>query len=188
MDPSAEMRERDALLERIAAYVNEHGIIALDLDALAASLNMTTSHLREFFDTKHDIVVALMSKNRVGHREALAAAAADPASTLLQRSRALWSFIANHESELRLFFEAFGISMHDATYGDFVHGVDDWIDLGKEALIKRGVSPDRIDPLATLTLAVFRGAMLDLCATGERARIKAAMELWFEIITTIDNT
>jgi len=43
LDPSAKLRERDALLERIAAYVAEHGIIALNLGALAASLGMTTS-------------------------------------------------------------------------------------------------------------------------------------------------
>jgi hypothetical protein len=27
---------------------------------------------------------------------------------------------------------------------------------------------------------VYRGAMMDFCATEERARVNAAMELWFE--------
>ena len=28
--------------------------------------------------------------------------------------------------------------------------------------------------------------MLDLCATGERARVNAAMELWFESVASLD--
>jgi hypothetical protein len=41
MDPTSELRERDALLERISAYVDKHGIGNVTLEMLAKTLRWT---------------------------------------------------------------------------------------------------------------------------------------------------
>ena len=71
--------------------------------------------------------------------------------------------------------------MRDPHYRAFLHGVDDWVDVAQDALVREGFPKERAAAFATLALAVHRGAMMDFCATGERARVNAAMELWFEL-------
>ncbi|HUN29694.1 MAG TPA: hypothetical protein VMV65_07790 [Alphaproteobacteria bacterium] len=178
MDPTAELRERDALLDRLRPHVDDVGLCALTLDDAAGALGLSGEALHAFFATKEDLIAALIARNRIRLRAKFANL--DLALPADEFRRVMWNFYLDTASDSRLFFEAYGLALHDEHYGDFLHGINDWLGLLKEALVRRGTRADRAEAFATLTLAVYRGAMMDFCATEERARVNAAMELWFK--------
>ncbi len=181
MDPTSELRERDALLERIAAHVDQHGIGSATLESLADLLGVGAERLEEFFPTKTELIVALIARNRIAMRTKFAKLDVSMEPDALRR--AMWDFYVETSSASRLFFEVYGLALSDEHYGEFLHGINDWLGLLKEWLTRHGVSSERAEALATLTLAVYRGAMMDLLATGERPRVNAAMEVWFSAAT-----
>lgn len=178
MDPTAELRERDDLLDRLRPHVDEIGLCALTLEGATKALGLTLDTVQGFFPTKEDLIAALIARNRIRLRAKFAGS--DFARPADEFRRAMWNFYLETAAESRLFFEAYGLALHDEHYGDFLHGINDWLGLLKEALARRGVPNDRAEAFATLTLAVYRGAMMDYCATQERPRVNAAMELWFK--------
>jgi len=177
MDPTAELRERDDLLDRLRPYVDQVGLCALTLENSARALGLPEETLHDFFPTKEDLIVALIARNRIRLRAKFANL--DLSMPADEFRRVMWNFYLETANESRLFFEAYGLALHDKHYGDFLHGINDWLGLLKDALIRRGVPQDRAEAFATLSLAVYRGAMMDYCATDERPRVNAAMELWF---------
>jgi AcrR family transcriptional regulator len=177
MDPTAELHERNDFLDRLRPYVDQVGLCALTFENAARALELPGDKLQGFFPTKEDLIAALIARNRIRLRAKFASL--DFARPADEFRRVMWDFYLATASESRLFFEAYGLALRDEHYGDFLHGINDWLGLLKEALVRRGVPNDRAEAFATLTLAVYRGAMMDYCATEERPRIKAAMELWF---------
>ena len=186
MDPTSELRERDALLERIGAYVDRHGITNVTLESLGKALGIRAETLEDFFHTKTELIVALIARNRIKMRAKFSNldASMEPGAF----RRAMWDFYVETSSASRLFFEVYGLALSDEQYGEFLHGINDWLGLLKESLTRRGVSNERAEALATLTLAVYRGAMMDLLATGERPRVNAAMEVWLQAATWLTET
>jgi AcrR family transcriptional regulator len=182
MDPTAELRERDALLDRISTYVDKHGISNVALETVAQDLGINEERLEEFFHTKTELIVALVARNRINLRAKFAKLDVSTMGTDTFR-RAMWHFYVETASASRLFFEVYGLALADKHYGEFLHGINDWLGLLKESLTRRGVPSERAEAFATLTLAVYRGAMMDLLATGDRSRVNAAMELWFKVAT-----
>jgi hypothetical protein len=86
---------------------------------------------------------------------------------------ALWRWLAapEHSRLLALWTEAYARSLvePDGPWAGFAAAtVDDWLTL------LAGFAADPVD--RTLVLAVLRGAMLDLLATGDHARITPAVE------------
>ncbi len=178
MDPTAELRERDELLDRLRPYVDQVGLCALTLENAADTLGLSSDALQDFFPAKEDLIAALIAQNRIRLRTKFASL--DHSLPPDELRRVMWDFLMQTASELRLFFEAYGLALRDEHYGDFLTGINDWLGLLKDALVRRGVPNDRAEAFATLTLAVYRGAMMDYCATEERPRVNAAMELWFK--------
>jgi hypothetical protein len=81
------------------------------------------------------------------------------------------------EAEFRLFFAAYGRALQAREqFADFLdHVVADWM-----ASLCQAQEPDT-DPRtatrqATLVIATIRGLLLDLLATGDRARVQDATE------------
>lgn len=184
MDPTSELRERDALLDSIGTYVERHGITTVTLETLAETLGISKARLEQFFHSKTELIVALIARNRIKLRTKFAKLDASTLGTDGFR-RAMWDFYVDTASASRLFFEVYGLALADEHYGEFLHGINDWLGLLKETLTRRGVPNDRAEAFATLTLAVYRGAMMDLLATGDRSRVNAAMELWFKAATAL---
>jgi AcrR family transcriptional regulator len=180
MNEHADLRLRNQLIDRIRSWVDQHGLSALTLEEAAKAAGTTLDELREFFDSRDELVVALVAQNRVRLRETIAKIERDESLTSLkERRRAIWRYYLDNVSDQRLFFEAYALALGADQYNEFLGGISDWLAFLKSTSEVQGVAPERVEAYATLTVAVFRGAMMDYCATGERARINAAMELWF---------
>ena len=90
----------------------------------------------------------------------------------------LWSWLAaeHRRGLLTLWLEGYARSLvePDGPWADFARStVDDWLEL----LASRQAEPDTAAARSarTLVLAVLRGALIDLLATGDTRRVTAAV-------------
>ncbi|MBV8728029.1 MAG: hypothetical protein JO233_09590, partial [Candidatus Eremiobacteraeota bacterium] len=101
--------------------------------------------------------------------------------------RAIWDVMSapSSMSAFRLFFEVYGLALQDRKrFAAFLKRVvQDWLSFISEPLQKQGWRRREAEAFATVLIAGYRGFMLDLCATGDRERINAAVDLWLEKIT-----
>ena len=160
---------REALLDAAYRHVLEHGLADVSLRPLAAAVGSSPRVLLFLFGSKDGLVRALLGRARAeelaGIAEARAAADGDGAV------EAVWAWLVSpdHRALLTLWTEAYARSLVDphGPWGGFAEQtVRDWLDV----LTPRGDAVDR-----TLALAVLRGCLLDLLATGDTARTTAAV-------------
>jgi AcrR family transcriptional regulator len=96
-----------------------------------------------------------------------------------QLARRAWDWMSDaaHESFMRLFLEVYGLALQQPQrYAGFLdRAVGDWLAALTDGMVEAGVDRAEARKAATLAIAVARGLLLDLLATGDRARINAAM-------------
>lgn len=166
---------REELLERAYRYAIEHGVVDLSLRPLAAAVGSSPRVLLFLFGSKAGLIQALLARARADELELLERARAAGAGErdLAATAAELWSWLAaeEHRGLLKLWVEGYARSLIDPDDGPwigFARGtVSDWLELLGELTA---------DPAErTLILAVLRGAMLDLLATGDVERVSAAV-------------
>jgi AcrR family transcriptional regulator len=161
--PSA---RREELLDGAYAYVLEHGLADVSLRPLATAVGSSPRVLLFLFGSKEGLVRALLARARADELAALAGIgeAADAGAAVWD-----WLVAPGHRALLRLWVEAYARSLVDPDgpwRGFAERTVADWLDV----LAPAGDEADR-----TLLLAVLRGALLDLLATGDAERTTAAV-------------
>jgi hypothetical protein len=83
----------------------------------------------------------------------------------------------------RSFFELYGRALHGSAEAvPFLEGiVENWLGPATEMAIASGMPADEARAAARLGLAVVRGLLLDLLATGDREGVDQAYELFLRI-------
>jgi len=170
---------RHELLELAYAYVLEHGVADLSLRPLAAAIGSSPRVLLFLFGSKAELVQALLARARADELELLrgAADAGDvEGGGLLTVASELWAWLAAEERRglLTLWVEGYARSLidPDGPWAGFAAAtVADWLAVLEQAA--GAGAAGEIEP--TLVLAVLRGALLDLLATGEVERTTAAV-------------
>jgi AcrR family transcriptional regulator len=183
--PAASPR-RHELLELAYAYVLEHGVSDLSLRPLAAAIGSSPRVLLFLFGSKAELVQALLARAREDELQLLSHARATSGAErgdLLTIAAELWSWLSAEERRglLTLWVEGYARSLidPDGPWAGFAAAtVADWL----EVLTAAAEAPDagaagravgEVEP--TLVLAVLRGALLDLLATGELERTTGAV-------------
>jgi AcrR family transcriptional regulator len=161
---------RAELLERAYDHVLTHGLADMSLRPLATAVGSSPRVLLLLFGSKEGLVRALLDRAR---SDELAMLARLPAAG--DRVAEIWRWLAalEHRPLLVLWAEAYVRSLVDpgGPWADFARAtVRDWLDV----LTAGQPGSERA---ATLTLAVLRGALLDLLATGDVERTSAAVEI-----------
>jgi AcrR family transcriptional regulator len=156
---------RAELLDRSYRYVLERGLIGLSLRPLAASIGSSPRVLLFLFGSKEGLVRELLARARAEELRALGGPG--PAS-----AAAVWAWLADpaHRRLMTVWTQCYALSIAEPDgpwAGWAARTVEDWL-----ALLTR--DRDRVD--ATLELAVLRGLLLDLLATGDAERTAAALE------------
>ena len=176
---------RQELLERSYQYVLEHGVGDLSLRPLAAAVNSSPRVLLFLFGSKAELVQALLARARADELELLRRArAAGAGGDLVAVASELWGWFAapEHRGLLTLWVEGYARSLidPDGPWAGFAAAtVADWLDVLGEVALDRNAG--EADP--TLVLAVLRGALLDLLATGDLDRTTAAVNRQVALIT-----
>lgn len=168
------------------AHVAAHGITDLSLRALATELGTSHRMLIHHFGSKEGLWTAIVQEVERSQIAAVASLELDPSATI---ESVLWErWLALSDASLwpseRLFFEVYARALNGApgTAGFLDEVVESWLGPGAEAGAALGVPPDQARPLARLAVAVTRGLLLDLLATGQRDEVDAAMRAWIDSI------
>ena len=179
--PSARQAE---LLEAGYAYALTHGLADLSLRPLAAAIGSSPRVLMFLFGNKDGLVRALLARARADELAALEQLRApdDGAPPGLRAACAeIWSWLSSpaHRPLLTLWLEGYARSLvdPDGAWTDFARAtVRDWLEV--LALAQSADERDTPDGAErrTLALAVLRGALLDLLATGDTKRTTAAVD------------
>jgi AcrR family transcriptional regulator len=173
---------RDEILERAYQYVLTHGLLDVSLRPLAAAVGSSPRVLLFLFGSKDDLLRALLARARAEELVLLAGLRQRGDVGLRATASAVWGWLTatEHRGLLRLWLESYARSLidPDGPWAGFARGtVDDWLALLAE-------SQPRPDACAsterTLVLAVLRGALLDLLATGEVERVTAAVQSFLQ--------
>lgn len=178
--PSARQTE---LLEAAYGYALDHGLADVSLRPLAAAIGSSPRVLLYLFGSKDGLVRALLARARVDELELLdrvqPRGRGGPAGLAVVAER-VWSWLAagEHRALLTLWVEGYVRSLVDprGPWANFARAtVEDWLSVLATAQppAVRNTSAGRVQ--RTLVLAVLRGALLDLLATGEVERTTAAV-------------
>ncbi|GID27965.1 TetR/AcrR family transcriptional regulator [Paractinoplanes brasiliensis] len=162
---------REELLEKAYAYVRESGISEMSLRPLAAAIGTSPRVLLFLFESKDGLIRALLTRAR---RDELLALDGVLPRGVDSAGLAIWEWLSDpaNASVLRLWVEAYARSLGavDGPWTGFAaETVADWLDLLSRA--EPGSSPAH----RTAVLAVLRGALLDVLATGDVDRVTAGV-------------
>lgn len=178
--PSA---RRDELLERAYRYAMEHGLAELSLRPLAAAIGSSPRVLLFLFGSKDELIRALLARARADELAALRRAReAGGHDDFAAAVRTTWGWLVDpaHRPMLVLWLQAYARSLSepDGPWAGFARQtVEDWLGLLAEF---QGEPDGGRDP--ALGLALLRGALLDLLATGDAERATAAVERYLGLI------
>jgi AcrR family transcriptional regulator len=166
---------REELLEKAYAFVLEHGLADLSLRPLAQAIGSSPRVLLYLFGSKDGLVRELLARARSDELAAIRGIEGD----LDAVTATLWEWLAapEHRPLLVLWVEAYARSLvdPDGPWAGFARQtVEDWLDVlaraqpGRVRRTKAGLTE------RTRALALLRGALLDLLATGDEGRVGAA--------------
>jgi AcrR family transcriptional regulator len=182
-DPDRSPRER--LLAAAVDYAGEHGIGDVSLRTLAAAIGTSHRMLIHHFGSKAGLLAAVVAEIERRQREAFAADLPSPDASLVELGRRSWQRVADPAlwPYERLFFELYARALRDPDHPLALTGdlVEPW--LGQLAPIyeRRGLSPREARAHARLGIAVTRGLLLDLLASGDRTGADDAMEAFLAL-------
>ena len=176
---------RQQLLDAAIDFVADHGLTDLSLRSLAAELGTSHRMLSHHFGSKDGLWVAIVQEVERRQRDAVQELVPDPSVPFDDAMRTWWGHISDPRlwPTERLFFEVYGQALHGRSPAtELLEGVvDSWVEPIADMLTAMGFPPDDAGALARLGVAVTRGLLLDLLATGDRAGVDAAMEQWIAL-------
>lgn len=175
--PSARRQE---LLELAYRYALAHGLAGMSLRPLADAVGSSPRVLLFLFDSKDELVRTLLARARADELDFLSGADDPGADGLAAAAMRVWEWLAGPDRRglLTLWVEAYARSLvePDGPWAGFAaRTVADWLDVLAAAQPPRRRRSRPGVAERTAVLAVLRGAMLDLLATGDVDRTTAAV-------------
>ena len=166
------------LLDAAYDYVMERGLTELSLRPLAEAIGSSPRVLLFLFGSKDGLVQALLDRARADELALLTEV--ETRGGLAEVGRRVWRWLAHpdHRRLLTLWAEGYARSLVNPAgpWADFARRtVQDWLDILAAAQPARRRRTARGVVERTLLLAVLRGALLDLLATGDIERTTAAV-------------
>lgn len=176
---------REALLAKAVDFIAQRGISDLSLRELAGAIGTSHRMLIHHFGSKQGLWVEVIKAVEAQQRAALADVMPDPAADPAAAMRTWWAHISDPGlwPNERLFFEVYGQALQGRPGTEhLLEGiVDNWLDDVTAINVASGMEPAFARAHGRLGIAVTRGLLLDLLATGDRAGVDAAVEAWIAI-------
>jgi AcrR family transcriptional regulator len=176
-----ESGRRAEIVEAAYEYVLTNGLAGASLRPVAEAVGSSTGVLRFLFGSKEGLVAALLERARVDELALLERLPAD--GDLVAVATAVWNWLAapRHRSLLRLWVESYATSLQDdaGPWAAFAQStVRDWLAVFARAQPSTVRNTAAGKAQRTAVLAMLRGALLDLLATGERTRTTRAVHTY----------
>jgi AcrR family transcriptional regulator len=178
-------RKRE-LLDAAYDWALTNGLADFSLRPMATAIGTSPRVLLFLFGSKDGLTRALLARARQDELAAISTLhAAQQEAGLADTAREVWRWLVapSHRALLSLWLEGYARSLlgESGPWERFaVETVDDWL-----ALLGTRQSPSRRRTRAgaaerTLLLAVLRGALLDVLATGDADRVTRAVEFYLD--------
>jgi AcrR family transcriptional regulator len=168
------------LLEKAYAYALDHGLADLSLRPLAAAIGSSPRVLLFLFGSKDGLVRALLARARADELAMLADLGPTHGGIGAVVERVWdWLIQPRYRSLLTLWVEGYARALVDpaGAWSGFAKAtVEDWLAVLASAQPGRLRRTRTGEAQRTLALAVLRGGILDLLATGDVPRITAAVQ------------
>lgn len=177
--------ERKRLLDAAIDYVVHQGFTELSLRRLAAELGTSHRMLSHHFGSKVGLWVAIVREVEQQQLADIATLLPDETASYEDTMRAWWRHISDPSlwPNERLFFEVYAQALRGRSPAvELLDGiVESWVEPAARYAIDAGVASEDARTVARLGVAVTRGLLLDLLATGDRTAVDDAMELWISL-------
>jgi AcrR family transcriptional regulator len=175
---------RDRLLAGAVGYVAEHGFTDVSLRELAGALGTSHRMLLYHFGSKQELFVEVIRSFETEQRHLIEAFAGDRSLSRDEVMRRVWQQVSAPEAarQVRLFFQVCGQALSgdfatDPARGGLLDGIiSDWLEPMVEVERARGTPDARARAEVRIGVALMRGLLLDLLATGDRPGVDAAFE------------
>jgi AcrR family transcriptional regulator len=188
MSPTADTGAgpRERLLAGAIEHVSQHGVGEISLRQLAAALGTSHRMLLYHFGSREALLIEVIRSVEEQQRAALAQIleeeADEPPAEIMRR---MWARVADPAlwPNERLFFEVYAQALQGSPHAlPLLDGiVDAWVE-PLATLVAPGRPEAEARAEARLGVAVVRGLLLDLLATGDREAVDAAMERYIAAV------
>jgi AcrR family transcriptional regulator len=185
---SEEMGARERLLAAAMEHVAQHGVGNLSLRGLAAELGTSHRMLIYHFGSREGLMIEVIRAVEARQRAALAEMLLDEDAPPAETMRRMWRRVADPAlwPNERLFFEVYAQALQGSAHAlPLLDGiVEKWVEPLARIAVAQGRPEAEARAEARLGVAVTRGLLLDLLATGDREAVDAAMERYIDAVTT----
>jgi AcrR family transcriptional regulator len=172
---------QEELLERAYTHVVAHGLSDLSLRPLATAIGSSPRVLLYLFTSKDGLTRAVLDRAWRDELAAIESIRRDQgALDLATVALGVWEWLSApvHRDLLNLWVESYARSLvqPEGPWADYAaRTVRDWLDLlaSQQSPARRRSRSGETE--RTAVLALLRGAMLDLLATGDEARVTRAV-------------
>jgi AcrR family transcriptional regulator len=181
MSRTVDHQYREKIAERAAAYLLERGVVDVSLRELGAAVGVSPRMLVHHFGSREQLVLRALDEARSRQRAAFEAhLAPQPGRPYAHVLTDAWRWFMSDEARpyMRLFGQLYALAgVPGSPHAEFLReSVVAWIPLLEAGFAAEGAGPDAARELATLTVAVTRGLLQDVGATGDRGRASAAFD------------
>jgi len=175
---------KERLLDAVIEHFTTDGLADQSLRRIAEAIGTSHRMLLYHFGSKDGLLLEVVREveARTQARLTQVADAADMRSDVVIRR--MWAYLSDPELAgfERLFFALYGRALQGdrATLPLLRGDIEHWLDANVALAADVGVPAETVRTHSRLGLAVMRGLLLDLLATGDRAGVDAALEAFAE--------
>jgi AcrR family transcriptional regulator len=177
----AAVQPKDRLLNAAVDHALDKGIVDLSLREIASAIDTSHRMLIYHFGSREGLLVAVVREVERREREMITWESFSAGDV-----RRTWDRFSDPSlrAQERLFFEIYAHALlgRPGTEGFLDEALEGWISPIVDSLTRSGAEPDEARVLARLGVAVTRGLLLDLLATGDDAGVTRAYELFAELL------
>jgi AcrR family transcriptional regulator len=173
---------RQRLLDAVVAHFTTDGLGDQSLRRIAQAIGSSHRMLLYHFGSKDGLLLAVVREVEARTQDRLTALGEDAPGETDVLIRRMWAYLSDPAlgDFERLFFALYGRALQgdDAIRSLLDDDVAHWLDANVALSTPLGVPADTARTHARLGLAVTRGLLLDLLATGDRAGVERALEVF----------
>ena len=175
-------------LEAVVEVALAGGIADQSLRAIAEAAGTSHRMLIHHFGSREELLVQVIRAVEARQRAALSELSAGSGEVTGDLASHFWKQLRSPElaPQERLFFEVYGQALQGRRWATpMLEGVvEDWIGPVAAMLQAQGASLETARAVARLYVAVGRGLLLDVLATGDDHEVDAAMRYFSDMLLT----
>jgi AcrR family transcriptional regulator len=173
---------RQRLLNAVVAHFEAEGLADQSLRRIAAAIGTSHRMLLYHFDSRDGLLLAVVREVEARTKVRLTDLGEDIAGDTDGLIRRMWSYLSDPAlgDFERLFFALYGRALQgdEAIRPLLEDDIAHWLDTNVVLTAPLGVPADVARTHARLGLAVTRGLLLDLLATGDRDGVERALQVF----------